>query len=78
MTHNQLQDAINNQIVTAPPFALGGYTRFLHALSAIVELHKPYGIEDYPNLKSYCRHCEHLQSQIWPCPTIQAIQEQLK
>ena len=38
MTHEELVDAINHQIVTAPPFALGGYTKFLQALGAVVEL----------------------------------------
>ena len=77
MTHDELLDAINRQIITAPPFALGGYTRFLQGLSAVVELHKPYGIDEYPKLKSYCTHCEHLQSEIWPCPTIKAIEKEL-
>ena len=48
------------------------------ALRAVVELHKPYGIERYPDLKSYCVHCEHLQSQVWPCQTIKAILSELE
>ena len=48
------------------------------ALLAVVELHKPYAIDRFPDLKSYCVHCEHLESQIWPCPTIQAIQKELE
>ena len=42
MTHDELLDAINHQIVIAPPFASGGYTRFLQALGAVVELLKDY------------------------------------
>jgi hypothetical protein len=48
-----------------------------NALRAVVELHKPYAIDEYPDIKSYCTHCEHLQSQIWPCPTIQVIEKEL-
>jgi hypothetical protein len=77
MTHNELLDAIDRQIITAPPFALGGYTMFLQALRAVVELHIPYGIDKYPELQSYCLHCDHLQSEVWPCPTIQAIEKEL-
>jgi hypothetical protein len=47
------------------------------ALRAVVELHIPYGIDRYPELQSYCLHCDHLQSEVWPCPTIQAIQKEL-
>jgi len=50
----------------------------LKALRAVVELHKPYGIDRYPGLQSYCVHCEHLESQIWPCPTAQAIEKALQ
>ena len=72
MTYNDLRDYIDKfdaaGMVDEPTVA---------ALRAIVELHKPYGIDTYPDLKSYCVHCEHLQSQIWPCPTIQAIEKEL-
>lgn len=38
MNYDELVDAINHQIVIAPPFALGGYTKFLQALSSVVTL----------------------------------------
>jgi len=74
MTHDELLDAINKQIITAPPFALGGYTKFLQALSAVVELHRPSGI--------FCRGCGFIEeynepAQLLPCPTIQAIEKEL-
>ena len=72
MTHDELLAKIDskeeNYYADTPTLA---------ALRAIVELHKPYGIDEYPKLKSYCTHCEHLQSEIWPCPTIQAIEKEL-
>ena len=46
---------------------------YLLALRAVVELHKP-ALTDYP---SYCLHCETYGS-IVPCPTIQAIEKELK
>ena len=74
MTHDELLDAINHQIVIAPPFASGGYTRFLQALGAVVELHKPDKIPDWvPTEEKNICWCAH----IYPCPTIQAIEKEL-
>lgn len=73
MTHEELQDAINVQIINAPPFALGGYTRFLHGLSAVVELHKP---EIIPGCGSdTCFHCEK-DGERYPCETIRFIEKE--
>jgi hypothetical protein len=75
MTHDELLKKIGTPIDEGYEF---GDIVFNTALRAVVELHKPYGIDRYPGLQSYCLECEHLQSQVWPCPTIQAIEEQLK
>lgn len=75
MTHEELLAKIDSEL------SMSDYDTWLagaRALRAVVELHKPYGIDKYPKLKSYCTHCEHLQSEIWPCPTIQQIIENLK
>jgi len=76
MTHDELL----KKIKTGNEFIGVKYAPDTHtfALRAVVELHKPYGIDRYPDLKSYCVHCEHLQSQIWPCPTIEAIEKELQ
>jgi hypothetical protein len=85
MTHDELVDAINHQIVTAPPFALGGYTKFLQALGAVVELHKPE--DNYGG--DVCKYCFDMAWEKtglsmdnkqfnYPCPTIQAIEAELK
>ena len=79
MTHDELLDAINKQIITAPPFALGGYTKFLQGLSAVVELHKP--VQSYMFEEEACSHCSSEEARLeilYPCPTIQAIEELLK
>lgn len=78
MTHDELSDAINVQIMHAPPFALGGYTKFLHALRAVVELHKP--VQSYMFEEEACSHCssgEDSPEILYPCSTIQAIEKEL-
>ena len=78
MTHDELLDAIDRQIITAPPFALGGYTRFLQALRAVVELHEP-AIVIYPKEMQIlmCMECGDEEGLRYPCPTIQAIEKEL-
>ena len=75
MTHDEL--LANLWILPADVTELQHGAKAVQALRAVVELHKPYGIDEYPNLKSICTHCEHLESEIWPCPTIQAIEKEL-
>lgn len=72
MTHNELLEQIENA------FYDGKDAQLHNALNAIVELHKPYAIDKYPELKSFCSHCEHLESYLWPCPTIRAIEKTLQ
>ena len=71
MTHDELLDAINKQIINAPPFALGGYTKFLQGLCAVVELHKPVT----STIGSFCKACGITSD--YPCPTIQVIEKEL-
>ena len=88
MKHDQLQDTINTQIVTAPPFALGGYVKFLQALSAVVELHTPVTVKEMNgNVRFKCEECTNWDMGIteqdlveiaYPCPTIQAIEKELQ
>ena len=47
------------------------------ALRAVVELHKPYGSADKGFICEFCMD-RALPAWVYPCPTIQAIQEQLK
>ena len=74
MTHDELLERV--QYNQDYQMGLDGY-KICSALRAVVELHIPYGIDRYPGLQSYCLECEHLQSQVWPCPTIQAIEKEL-
>ena len=72
MSHQKLLDKLAYTPHTDP----NGKNMY-QALRAVVELHIPYGIDKYPELQSYCLHCDHLQSEVWPCPTIQAIEKEL-
>ena len=50
----------------------------MDALRAVVELHKPY--QEFLNLKWVCGECTaiSLTQELYPCPTIQAIEKELK
>ena len=82
MTHDELLAKIDSWI--AIPETIEGDRKTWKALRAVVELHKPIEEEG----KLWCKH-EACYSHIeflertdcecaYPCPTIQAIQEQLK
>ena len=70
MTHKELLAEINRlDLVLEDSYGMS-------ALRAVIELHKPEGIDKYPDLKSCCVHCEDYR-EIWPCPTIQVILKEL-
>jgi len=62
MTHDELLTKINYDIEGNP------YDEYMSALRAVVELHKPDS--------NYCDACEWQHA--YPCPTIQAIEKELK
>jgi len=47
------------------------------ALYAVVELHKPE-THDPETVGLYCDHCSYAITEPYPCPTIQAIEKELK
>ena len=70
MTHDELLWAINSVVENGTCETVGHYS-FAKALRAVVELHKPFL---YPeDDKIYCDEC----NVKYPCPTIQAIEEEL-
>ena len=80
MTHDELWKKIDSKFIVNDDGATqAGSTEFAlrSALRAVVKLHIPYGIDKYPELQSYCLECDHLQSEVWPCPTIKAIEKEL-
>lgn len=71
MRHEQLQDLVDD-------YDCAGSIEepAVHALRAVVELHRPYESTDAGLL---CRHCvdEGAKSLWYPCPTIRVIEEVL-
>ena len=78
MTHDELQDKIEAIDYWQEHFA---NRTFLKALRAVVELHKPQGnfgdtyIDGKPT-HPYCPEC--IDPDVYPCPTIQVIEKELR
>ena len=66
MTHDELLAKINH-------FRIVPFDPLIDALRAVVELHKPR----FPDVDSSCQWCEDIYRD-YPCPTIQAIEKELK
>ena len=81
MTHDELLVEITNAIEDNDydySCAVISHTPMLQSLRAVVELHKPF--DDKKHGHNYCKACQinGLGYRPYPCPTIQAITEQLK
>ena len=80
MTHDELLWAINSVVENGTCETVGHYSS-AKALRAVVELHKPYpapttvSMEDGKWQSNI--HCDDCHS-VYPCPTIQAIEKELK
>jgi len=81
MTHDELLIEINRRLEVA---LYNGDPQSIHALRAVVELHKPYipmdnETGDYSVL-AYCNCSKAFNERdaiTYPCPTIQAIEKEL-
>ena len=73
MTHNELLAEIDSA-------ELGWYYGWMKdSLRAVVELHKP--VQSYMFEEEACSHCSSEEDRLeilYPCPTIQTIEEELK
>lgn len=70
MTHEELLAEINERIEELHDAEV--CDGFIHALRAVVELHKP-------NKYNLCEICRwYMNKHKYPCPTIQAIEKELK
>lgn len=69
MTHDELITEINRRLEIA---LYNGDPQAIHALRAVVVLHKPFEEGD-------CSHCFGLygMGETYPCPTIEAIEKEL-
>lgn len=67
MTHDELRDYIDK-------FDAAGMVKepTVAALRAVVELHKPW-----ESVNDDLVMCDHCCSEIYPCPTLKAIQKEL-
>ena len=72
MTHEELLTKINEELSTDYADAYGNFPIGLNALRAVVELHRPEE-QDHKQYEK-CWNCNLL----YPCPTIQAIEKELR
>ena len=81
MTHDELLAKINVELATDYADASGNFPMGLTALRAVVELHKPAKSN---RMNDICEVCilpiqdGAFMHREYPCPTICAIEEQLK
>ena len=70
MTHDELLKLILDSEIRSNEVGQGGW----QALRAVVELHKPR------TESNYCAKCRNAGGKLvpYPCPTIQAIEKELK
>lgn len=75
MTHDELLIEINRRLEVA---LYNGDPQSIHALRAVVELHKPE-LHQNDNVEG-CVQCSSFSYRYveYPCPTIQAIEKELK
>jgi hypothetical protein len=73
MTHEELLEELNEAIADFD-LKYDNSNPYYKALRAVVELHKPYGefIDGKPSFRCQANH------EKYPCPTIQAIEKELK
>jgi hypothetical protein len=74
MTHDELLTEINRRLEVA---LYNGDPQSIHALRAVVELHKPE-LHQNDNVEG-CVQCSSFSYRYveYPCPTIQAIEKEL-
>ena len=76
MTHDELLAKIDSELVTHGQ--RGNIVKHSFALRAVVELHKPHIFTDNDGYEwIYCTVCTD-GFETFPCPTIQAIEKELK
>jgi hypothetical protein len=83
MTHNELLADIDTKILLSEHTI---YPIYMQAFRAVVELHKPvlgftggYDGEENELWEEQCQECSSNGfSQMYPCPTIQAIEKELE
>ncbi len=80
MTHEELLAKIEDkkELCKYAGFSRDQVAAF-SALRAVVELHKPIDNPNHPNVDEWCWQCADGRGYAkYPCPTIQAIEKELK
>lgn len=73
MTHEELLAKIETR------FDEDNHHLLKNALRAVVELHKPINNPNFPDSDMWCWQCADGRGYAkYPCPTIQAIEKELK
>lgn len=76
MTHDDLLIEINRRLDVA---YYNGDPQSMRALRAVVELHKPIHNPNFPDSDKWCLQCAEGRGYAkYPCPTIRAIEAELK
>ena len=74
MTHDELLARLKP---TDTPFPRYSPNSVVDALVAVVELHKPNWMKRCEACYEIVSHCDFI-NELYPCPTIQAIEKELK
>ena len=86
MTHDELLAKIDKQLRDFVPMGTKAIPlsvdRFMFALRAVVELHKPWDVETEGGTFTLCNDCSRRVDLpgygiLYPCKTIQAIEKEL-
>ena len=75
MIHDELLEELDDIAMTMKQNKLPLTSKYIQSLRAVVELHKPMNL--YAHLCDGCYEEESGHSD-YPCPTIQAIEKELK
>jgi hypothetical protein len=75
MTHDELLDKMYLPFKNAEDAEFFGLSKYRTALRAVVELHRPEPLDERGDVCLTC--CPDLLT-LYPCPTIQAIEKELK
>jgi len=82
MTHEELLEKIRVFLVATELQSINEDfegTKMLKALYAVVGLHKPINNPNFPDSNMWCWQCAEGRGYAkYPCPTIQAIEKELK
>ena len=79
MTHDELLERLDELKYDVGDSGMNKEYKAVYALRAVVELHKPINNPNFPDSDIWCWQCADGRGYAkYPCPTIQAIEKELK